>query len=105
MHIKGHAPVLSYYTIKLASSCQDDDTDPENSEKSAKMVGESEVPVSPTGYSWLVSVSGPAASCGLMTELNICDFAHQIASGLQHLESLNVSGSVLSQGGWLAYEI
>ena len=30
-------------------------------------------------------------ACGLITELNICDFAYQIASGLEHLESMNVS--------------
>ena len=39
-------------------------------------------------------MDGAAASCGLITELNLCDFAHQIATGLQHLESLNVSDAV-----------
>lgn len=91
VHIKAHTPVLSYYTVKPDSSCHNDDTDTENSDKHAKMVGENQVPTSPTSYSWLVSVNGAAASCGLITELNICDFAHQIASGLQHLQSLNVS--------------
>ena len=40
--------------------------------------------LTPTGVETTVA-------CGLITELNICDFAHQIASGLQHLESTNVS--------------
>ena len=38
-----------------------------------------------------VEGGNPAIASGLITELNICDFAHQIASGLQHLESMNVS--------------
>ena len=38
-----------------------------------------------------ISDTGSVASYGLITELNVCDFAHQIASGLQHLESMNVS--------------
>ena len=38
-----------------------------------------------------VEGGNPTIACGLITELNICDFAHQIASGLQHLESMNVS--------------
>ena len=97
MHIKAHTPVLSYYTIKPDSSCHKDDTDKENSDKCAKVVGEqNEVPTSPTSYGWMVSVNGAAASCGLITELNICDFAHQIASGLQHLQSLNVSFKMCS---------
>ena len=36
-------------------------------------------------------VCGDAALNCLITELKICDFAHQIANGLQHLKDMNVS--------------
>ena len=36
-------------------------------------------------------VCGGAAFNCLITELNVRDFAHQIASGLEHLENMNVS--------------
>ena len=67
--------------------------------------GESEVMVWSTGYNRLPPkedsnfsdsaldniVCGDAAFNCLITELTICDFARQIATGLQHLEDMNVS--------------
>ena len=39
-------------------------------------------------------ICGNAASNCLITELNVCDFARQIASGLQHLEEMSVSDAM-----------
>ena len=38
-------------------------------------------------------VCGDAAFNCLITELNVCDFARQIANGLKHLEDMNVNNS------------
>ena len=98
VHIRTQAPVP--LNFNKTSSGHDDampgKIDPESG-VNAKVAERDEAPLSPTsptGYSRLVSMSGAAASCGLITELNVCDFAHQIASGLQHLENLNVSQKV-----------
>jgi hypothetical protein len=40
-------------------------------------------------------VCGDAAFNCLITELNIRDFARQIANGLQHLEDMNVSHTIV----------
>lgn len=40
-------------------------------------------------------VCGDAAFNCLITELNVCDFARQIANGLQHLEDMNVSDTII----------
>ena len=96
VHIRTHAPVPLNFN-KTSTSSHDDAMPGKidlESGVNAKVAERDEAPLSPTsptGYSRLVSVSGAAASCGLITELNVCDFAHQIASGLQHLENLNVS--------------
>ena len=90
VHIKAHTPAPTYYSIN-SSSYHYDHNVPGPEDKSAKLLEKGDVSTASAGYSRLVSMSGAAAACGLITELNVCDFAHQIASGLQHLESLNVS--------------
>ena len=102
MHIQAKPCVRSYFrnTFKSGFECEDiTSTDPESAarDNNNTKLEENEIPISPTSvtsYCRLISMDGAAASCGLITELNLCDFAHQIATGLQHLESLNVSDAV-----------
>ena len=49
-------------------------------------------PVKEQNFDSTVDVVYSGYSNSLFTNANVCDFAHQIASGLQHLESMNVSG-------------
>ena len=70
--------------------------------------GDQEAVMWSTGYDRLLSkessnfgdsalnniVCGDTAFNCLITELNVCDFARQIANGLQHLEDMNVSGTM-----------
>lgn len=102
VHIQAKPRVRSYFrnTFKSGLECEDiTSTDPESAarDNNNTKLEENEIPMSPTSvtsYCRLISMDGAAASCGLITELNLCDFAHQIATGLQHLESLNVSDAV-----------
>ena len=101
------------FTVPSLDSCDPepklgyDHLSPADQESPCVVDGDCEAPMWSTGYDQLLPkedsnfsdsaldniVCGDAAFNCLITELNVCDFARQIANGLKHLEDMNVNNS------------